>query len=326
MNLSHGKAALAWMAAAILLNACSGNSGSLPATALLQSISVTSSNASIPTDGAQQFTAIATYGGGTTVDITSSAIWSSSSPTIAAVNTSGIATGLAAGTATITATLGSVSGSIPLTVTSAVLQSIAASPSNINLASGQTQQLTATGTYSDGSSADITSLVTWTADTPLIASVNASGLATGMTGGISTFTASIGIISASTVSALSVEMESNNTSAAATVLSPGVTMTGQLMSNSDSDYYKVTPTGSGAISVSFITANANIFNAGWSVSILDSAGAILSSVNHSGVADTQIINAGVSVAGTYYVLAQPPAGATAANNSTENYTLNATVP
>jgi hypothetical protein len=70
----------------LLLSGCGGSSGNIPATALLQSISVTPSNQSTPTGGALQFTATATYGGGTTVDITSSAIWGSSSTTIATVN------------------------------------------------------------------------------------------------------------------------------------------------------------------------------------------------------------------------------------------------
>jgi hypothetical protein len=319
MNLNYGRTVLAWMVAAMLLNACGGSSGNIPATAILQSISVTSTKATTPTGGTQQFTAIATYGGGTTVDITSSAIWSSSAPTIATVNTSGIASGLAAGTTNITATSGSVAGSSSLTVTSAVLQSITVSPSSINLTPGQTQQLTATGTYSDGSTANITSIVTWTAETPAVATVDSAGLATGVIVGYSGFTASIGIISASTVPALLVEVEPNNTPATANALTPTVTMTGQLLSNADLDYYKVAATGSGAISIAVATSNANIFKAGWSVSILDSAGAVLASTNC--VNCSQTINAGIAFAGTYYVLVQAPAGTSVANHSIENYTL-----
>ena len=40
-------------------------------------------------------------------------------------------------------------------------------------------QFTATGNYSDGSSADITTLVTWASSSTAVATIDASGLATG---------------------------------------------------------------------------------------------------------------------------------------------------
>lgn len=323
MKTNYSRSVLVWLVTALLLAACGGNGGNLPATALLQSISVTPSNPSTPTGGAKQFTAIATYGGGTTVDITSTATWSSASAAIATVNASGIASGLAAGTTTITATSGTVAGSSSLTVTSAVLQSITVSPANINLTSGQTQQLTATGTYSDGSTANITSIVTWTALMPALATVNSAGLATGVTAGSSGFMASMGIISASTIPALSVEVEPNNTPATANALTPNVTMTGQLLSDLDLDYYKVNATGPGVISVVF-AGNTGV-GIGWSISITDSVGFILSSANCVSVTCAQTIPAGISAAGTYYVLVQKPAAFTGFV-PTNNYTLNATVP
>ena len=267
-----------------------------------------------------QFTAIGTYGGGTKVDITSTAIWSSTSTAIATVNSSGLAAGLSAGTTTVTAASGAISGSSSLTVTTAVLQSIVVTPVNPNIAPGLTQQLTATGTYSDGSTANITTLVTWTSNTPSVATVNGSGLATGVTTGTSAFTASMGIIAGSTVPALNNEVESNNTPATANTLTPTVTLTGQLLSNVDLDYYKVTATGSGAISVAFAATSSFSNVGGWSVSILDSASTVLASVNCNTCAQT--INAGITTAGTYYVLVQAPTGTSLANNSTQNYTLN----
>ena len=57
------------------------------------------------------------------------------------------------GTSTISATLGGVSGSTVLTVTAAVLQSIAVTPANPSVAKGLTEQFTATGTFSDNSTA-----------------------------------------------------------------------------------------------------------------------------------------------------------------------------
>ena len=60
---------------------------------------------------------------------------------------------------------------------------IAVTPSSPNnLPIGSNQQFTATGTYSDGSNADLTSQVTWVSDTPATVTVSSGGLATGIGG------------------------------------------------------------------------------------------------------------------------------------------------
>ena len=69
------------------------------------------------------------------------------------------------GTSTITATLGGVTGSTVLTVSPAVLQSIAVTPANPSVPEGRTEQFTATGTFSDNSTEDLTSQVTWASAT-----------------------------------------------------------------------------------------------------------------------------------------------------------------
>ncbi|MGB7191339.1 MAG: Ig-like domain-containing protein [Acidobacteriaceae bacterium] len=79
----------------------------------------------------------------------------------------------------------------------ATLVSIAVTPAAPSLLVGSTQQLTATGSYSDGSSQDITSSAQWTSATASVASVNSSGLATALSPGTSTVTASLGSISGS---------------------------------------------------------------------------------------------------------------------------------
>jgi hypothetical protein len=78
------------------------------------------------------------------------------------------------------------------------LVSIAVTPSNPNLAKGLTQQFTATGTFSDTSTADLTTSATWSSGTPAIATVNAtSGLATSVTTGSTIITATSGSVSGS---------------------------------------------------------------------------------------------------------------------------------
>lgn len=87
--------------------------------------------------------------------------------------------------------------------TTATLQSITITPSNPTIAVGATQQFTATGSYSDGASSDITATVSWISNAQAVASVNASGgLATGIVAGTATITATSGAISGSTTLAV----------------------------------------------------------------------------------------------------------------------------
>ena len=52
----------------------------------------------------------------------------------------------------------------------------------------------ATGTYSDGSTAVLTSTVTWTSGTVGVATVNSSGLTAGVSAGTSVITATLGAV------------------------------------------------------------------------------------------------------------------------------------
>ena len=63
------------------------------------------------------------------------------------------------------------------------LNAIAVTPANSTLAAGSVQQFTATGTYSDSSTVDITNNVTWTSSTATVATVNFSGSVTGVAAG-----------------------------------------------------------------------------------------------------------------------------------------------
>ena len=78
------------------------------------------------------------------------------------------------------------------------LFSIAVTPANPSIASAATQQFTATGTYTDNTTKDITSSVTWTSGTASVATINTSGLATGIGAGTSVITATSGSISGTT--------------------------------------------------------------------------------------------------------------------------------
>ena len=58
-------------------------------------------------------------------------------------------------------TRGTLAASRTMTVSSKTLVSIAVTPANPTIAAGLTTQMTATGTFSDGSTGDLTDDVTW---------------------------------------------------------------------------------------------------------------------------------------------------------------------
>ena len=78
------------------------------------------------------------------------------------------------------------------------LVSIAVTPTNPSIASGTTQQFTATGTYSDNSSRDLTATATWTSTAPGVITINAAGFASAVAAGTATITATSSAISGST--------------------------------------------------------------------------------------------------------------------------------
>ncbi len=170
----------------------------LPAT--LVAVTVSPPIANVAVGAGEQFTATGTYSDLSTRDLTDSVTWSSSSTSTATVSSTGLATGVATGAATITATDPSavLSGTAALTVTPlpalpATLVAITVSPPIADVAVGAGEQFTATGTYSDLSTQNLTDAVTWSSSLPGTATVSntpgSQGLATGIATGATTITA-----------------------------------------------------------------------------------------------------------------------------------------
>jgi uncharacterized protein YjdB len=149
------------------------------------------------------FTATGIYSDGTRADLTATVTWTSSAPRVVTIDATGHATARAAGRAVITAATGAMANArtatSTVTVTNATLRRIAVSPAAATLMVGGTAVLTATGTYSDGTTADLTGMVTWTAAPAAVATVsNAAGTAGTVTAvgvGTATVTATLGAIS-----------------------------------------------------------------------------------------------------------------------------------
>jgi hypothetical protein len=147
------------------------------------------------TNDTLQFIATATYADGTTGPgpVTTSATWTSATGTVASISnaagTQGLATVLTAGTSLITATYSGLAGSTTLTVSPAILESITVAPAGVTLGLNGTQQFTATGNYSDGTSADITSTATWSSGNTEYVTVGTAGTTPATTPGLATVVA-----------------------------------------------------------------------------------------------------------------------------------------
>lgn len=179
----------AFSLSAIIANlGCGGTSSVAPKT--LKSVSVSPSSATIALGGTVQFVATATYSDGSTATVTSEASWSASPASIANVNASGLASAASPGATVISAVYNGITGAANLAVSPPTLVSIAVAPASGATQVGSTLQFAATGTYSDGSTTDITSSASWVTVDSTIATIDPSGLATGIGAGTTTVTAS----------------------------------------------------------------------------------------------------------------------------------------
>ena len=80
------------------------------------------------------------------------------------------------------------------------LTSISVTPISASIVEGQTQQSTATGHFSDESTADLTSTAVWESSDAAVATIDASGLATGVSVGTTNITASKDGVTSNTAS------------------------------------------------------------------------------------------------------------------------------
>jgi len=158
------------------------------------------------------FIAIGTTGTGTTVNLTNSVVWASSSPTVASINAnSGLVTALANGTTAITAVATNPDGTVVTGVgtvtvniasTAEPIVSLAIVPSTqAASAANQTAQFVAIGTTASGTTVNLTNqsatvngvtinAAVWGSSSSAVATINpATGLATALSSGVVAITA-----------------------------------------------------------------------------------------------------------------------------------------
>jgi hypothetical protein len=196
--------------ALIALSGCGGKNGLIGTGggASLTAVSLTPTNPTLTLSfspaATKQFVATGQYSFGNPQDITNQLTWVSADTTVATMDNKGVATAVGSGKVIIS---GSIQDPVSLktfTVTTVLtvvpqLTGITISPASAQIAKGTTQQFKAAGTYNDGTSPDITALVTWNSTQPAIASISASpgtqGLALASSQGSTSISASLGTFS-----------------------------------------------------------------------------------------------------------------------------------
>ena len=154
---------------------------------------------------ALQMHALGIYSDGSNKDLTSTVTWAVSANTSSFASISngatdvGTVTGLAEGVASISATdsNSSVASTVPalIKVTAATLKSLSITPSSVSIPKGTLHHFVAIGTFTDGSTRDLTSVAGWDTSDPTIATVSSAftvgGLAYGVAQGSVTITAKV---------------------------------------------------------------------------------------------------------------------------------------
>ncbi len=167
-------------------NCVSGSCGPVIQTGL----TVTPATVNVPLGRTQAFIANAVMSDGTSVDVTAAATWTTGDSTYATISQTGLLQSVAQGGTDVRAVSGGFSAVANVTIIGPALDRIDVTPIGVRLPMGLVQAYEATGTFSDGSLGDVTALVTWESSSASVASISAGGIATGLSQGSTTISAS----------------------------------------------------------------------------------------------------------------------------------------
>ena len=262
-----------------------------------------------------QYHAMATYQMGsasvTYEDVTSSAHWSATSAAVGSINSTGLATAVGAGTTVITATLGGATASSDLTVnlassssTPATLTVVPGAGLDASTTVGQTTQFIAIGNLAGSSNEqDLTSSVTWISSASGVATISATGLATGVGAGSTVITAELnGLVTSST---LTVSAAPAPTVAPATLIVIPAVDVAQITVAGESTQFLAIGNVQGSSIVQDLTSTVHWVSSDSSVATINSAGLA------TGVA----ANGSESVSAITALLTSPSGSITAATSS-----------
>lgn len=145
-------------------------------SAYLATLEVTAAQEGLPMGMTQPLRAQGVLSDGEEVDLTRAVTWASDNGNVATVDAKGVMSAHDAGRVVISAELMGVRGKSSLVVTAAVLSGIDVTPEGASIAIGAGAQLHAIGSFSDGTTLDVTERARWSssASTVLVVS-NAPG-------------------------------------------------------------------------------------------------------------------------------------------------------
>ena len=171
---------------------------STPATAVVPAPPVLTGIAVVPAvitftslNATRDLVVTGTYSDGTTANLNSQATFTSNNPNAASVNAQGRVASLSNGNAVITVGVNGFQASTQVTVDALILNAITVSPSPITfITTGQTQGLTVTGQYSNGTTQTLSSGNAFATGNPAVATVSLSGVVTSVGRGTTQITVS----------------------------------------------------------------------------------------------------------------------------------------
>ncbi|MCS3456727.1 uncharacterized protein YjdB [Aeromonas sp. BIGb0405] len=161
--------------------------------ATVSQIQITPASLTLAKGLTKKLTAVATLSDQSTQDVSSQVAWLSSNTSIATISALGLVNAVATGSTTLSASLLGVTKSLSLTVTNATLNQggLTITTPPLTLPAGLTAQLAATGSYSDGTTVDVTASVSWVSSDPAVATVSLTGLVTAVGPGTATITGTL---------------------------------------------------------------------------------------------------------------------------------------
>ena len=168
---------------------CSNNNTTGSNVLVVSQVEISPNGAGLIVGQTQQFAATPKTSGGTPVsgrDVR----WSTSSPAVATVSTSGLVTAITVGSASISATVDRVAGAVTVDVSPVPVASVTVNPGQAAILVGETAQLAATPRDGQGNALSGRT-VAWESDNPAIASVTTTGSVIGINEGNTTIRATV---------------------------------------------------------------------------------------------------------------------------------------
>ena len=201
--------------------ACSSSPTTASTTTFTPSISFTGGD-TFTVGQAGQLAAIERQTATTSQDVTTTASWQSSNPSVATVSSAGLVTAMALGSTIITATDQAAVGTLVVSVVPRTVSSLlVVGPTIVPM--GQTSELTASASTTSGKQV-VTSGVAWQSSNPGVATVSDAGVLTAIAPGTVTITASYqGVTGSLTVTVANVTVSAVTLYGTTTVTRGGTT-------------------------------------------------------------------------------------------------------